>query len=72
MTAARYVHIFITFALSETMHKLVDSTAGISPSENLGYEIITMQVVGITLEDLQNGHIAQQSWVDHRRDRMTR
>ena len=49
--AARYMCIFITFALSGTIHMLVDSTAGIPLSENSAMTLFVMQAVGIALED---------------------
>ncbi|KAF2742532.1 hypothetical protein M011DRAFT_490496 [Sporormia fimetaria CBS 119925] len=47
----RYTSIYGTFALSAIIHALVDTTAGIKPSENLVWQLFVMQAVGITIED---------------------
>ncbi|EOD45306.1 putative tri7-like toxin biosynthesis protein [Neofusicoccum parvum UCRNP2] len=49
--AARYLSIFLTFAISGAIHHLVDSIAGVPAAENTTADLFLMQAVGITVED---------------------
>ena len=49
---ARVLSVFLTFAISGLIHKLVDATGGVPYTDNSALVSFSMQAVGITLEDL--------------------